>query len=195
MIPILTTTQVKDGISGADLMIDLSEYMKKKDAATKVDLQALTAVVANKLDVEPQHKHHISDIKQLQEELNTKLDTSNKYSFSTLISDIETIPYLTAPEVGLLNITGGYKIYSDSASGDLMVLSDDILVASYTKATHTWSFAGVQLTDPQETYEELTAKINSLEAEFREYKTQTEAVLKNHYDAIYLLCSKHGMTE
>ena len=69
MLPVFTTQQVKDGITSGDFMIDLSDYMKKKDAATKVDLNNLTSVVANKLDKEPQHNHHISDIKELQEVL------------------------------------------------------------------------------------------------------------------------------
>ena len=53
MLPVFTTQQVKDGITSGDFMIDLSDYMKKKDAATKVDLNNLTSVVANKLDKEP----------------------------------------------------------------------------------------------------------------------------------------------
>ena len=76
MLPVFTTTQVKDGIDIGDLMLDLSDYMKKKDAATKTDINALTAALANKLDATPQHKHQIDDIKQLQNALDGKLDTS-----------------------------------------------------------------------------------------------------------------------
>ena len=65
MLPIFTTSQVKDGIDTGDLLIDLTEYMKKKDGATKTELESLVSVVAGKLDAEPQHKHHIDDIKQL----------------------------------------------------------------------------------------------------------------------------------
>ena len=85
MLPVFTTQQVKDGITSGDFMIDLSDYMKKKDAATKIDLNNLTNVVANKLDKEPQHTHHIQDIKELQEALQSKYDTSEKYSFNTII--------------------------------------------------------------------------------------------------------------
>ena len=123
MLPIFTTTQVKDGIDSGDLMIDLSEYIKKKDAATKLELSSLTSVVANKLDAEPQHKHHIQDIKDLQEELQSKYDTSEKYSFNTIISDIDKIPYIEAPKIKMLEIARdqydsmGYKFYVDEASG------------------------------------------------------------------------------
>ena len=150
MLPVFTTQQVKDGITSGDFMIDLSDYMKKKDAATKVDLNNLTSVVANKLDKEPQHNHHISDIKELQEALQSKYDTNEKYSFNTIISDIEKIPYLESPKIKVLEITkntsvNGYKVYVDDASGDLMISYDDILIANYTKSTSEWSFGGVKL--------------------------------------------------
>ena len=41
MLPIFTTGQVKDGIDIGDLKIDLSDYMKKKDAATKKEVEEL----------------------------------------------------------------------------------------------------------------------------------------------------------
>ena len=69
MLPVFTTGQVIDGVDSTDLLIDLSSYMKKKEGATKTELETLTAVVANKLDATPQHKHHIEDIKQLQSAL------------------------------------------------------------------------------------------------------------------------------
>ena len=151
MLPIFTTTQVKDGIDSGDLMIDLSEYIKKKDAATKLELSSLTSVVANKLDAEPQHKHHIEDIKDLQEELQSKYDTSEKYSFNTIISDIDKISYIEAPKIKMLEIARdqndsmGYKFYVDETNGDLMICSDDILLANYSKSSNNWSFGGVSL--------------------------------------------------
>jgi hypothetical protein len=151
MLPLFTTGQVKDGVDSGDLLIDLSEYIKKKDAATKTELSTLTSVVANKLDAEPQHKHHIQDIKDLQEELQSKYDTSEKYSYNTILSDSEKIPYLEYPKIKMLEIVKdnndsmGYKFYVDEASGDLMICSDDILLANYTKSTNNWSFGGVSL--------------------------------------------------
>jgi hypothetical protein len=68
MLPVFTTTQVKDGFGTADLMIDLSDYMKKKDVedlVTQEEFNSLSTVVASKLDATPQHKHQIDDIKQL----------------------------------------------------------------------------------------------------------------------------------
>ena len=220
MLPVFTTQQVKDGITSGDFMIDLSDYMKKKDAATKVDLNNLTSVVANKLDKEPQHNHHISDIKELQEALQSKYDTSEKYSFNTIISDIEKIPYLEGPKIKLLEITkntsvNGYKVYVDDASGDLMISYDDILIANYTKSTSEWSFGGVKLNqipnldgvnaeisllqNQNVSYNDRITtnltKINTLNEQFSDYIAKTDAVLKNHYDALLMLCEKHGMVD
>ena len=235
MLPIFTTTQVKDGVDSGDLLIDLSEYIKKKDAATKLELSSLTSVVANKLDAEPQHKHHIQDIKDLQEELQSKYDTSEKYSFNTIISDIDKIPYIEAPKIKMLEIVKdknnefGYKFYVDEASGDLMICLDDVLVANYTKSTNNWSFGGVSLSNIvnvsainteisnlkmvdsninfmlSEHDERITsntnnasanlAKINTVESIINNYISKTDAVLKNHYEALLMLCEKHELID
>ena len=190
MLPIFTTTQVKDGIDSGDLMIDLSEYIKKKDAATKLELSSLTSVVANKLDAEPQHKHHIQDIKDLQEELQSKYDTSEKYSFNTIISDIDKIPYIEAPKIKMLEIAkdknneSGYKFYVDEASGDLMICSDDILLANYTKSTNHWSFGGVSL-DNIANNESVNTEISALKAT----DANTTEILENHTEALNAVCN------
>ena len=256
MLPIFTTNQVKDGVDSGDLLIDLTEYMKKKDGATKTELESLVSVVAGKLDAEPQHKHHIDDIKQLETALASKYDTSEKYSYNVILSDSEKIPYLEAPKIEVMELvkdkeSAGYKFYVDEGSGDLMIVNEDILVASYTKATNTWSFSGLNLGEINELtarlnelsteaatvhanhYEALnavcnatlinitdintlksslqnthaivtdnsidiasnTAKITGLQAVVNEYIAKTDAVLKNHYDALLLLCQKHGMVD
>ena len=190
MLPIFTTGQVKDGVDTGDLMLDLSDYMKKKDGATKIELNNLSAVVANKLDATPQHNHHIEDIKQLQNILDGKYDKSEKYSYNVILSDSEKIPYLEAPTVLSIEIANkfdveGYKFYVDDASGDLMIVFNDILIGSYSKAVGKWSFE----TDTST----IDAKINSVEVSMAEYIAKTDAILKNHYDALLLLCEQHGM--
>ena len=235
MLPVFTTGQVKDGVDSDDLMIDLSDYMKKKDGVTKSALDALTTIVANKLDIEPQHKHHIDDIKQLETALASKYDTSQKYSYNVILSDSEKIPYLEAPKVETLEIAAnkesvGYKLYVDDSSGDLMVVSDgDVLIATYIKATGNWIFGGVNLAgldDVQELTKTVSdmnndivtittslaehdthieenavdiisndAKINALSARLDEYISKTDAILKNHYDAIMAICEKLDMVE
>jgi hypothetical protein len=182
MLPIFTTTQVKDGIDSGDLMLDLSDYMKKKDAATKTDINALTAALAGKLDATPQHKHQIDDIKQLQNALDGKLDKGERYSHSMILSDVEKISYLEAPRVGKLDICG-YVFYVDEANGDLMITLNDVLIGSYSIASGKWSF------------ESDGTKINTIQSALNEYIAKTDAVLKNHYDAILLLCQKHGMVD
>ena len=191
MLP-LTTEQVKDGVDAGDFMIDLSDYMKKKDAATKTDITTLTEILANKLDATPQHKHDIADVKDLQEELDSKYDTSKKYSYNVILSDSEKIPYLEAPRVGRIDIscnagTDGYIFYVDDKSGDLMITLNDVLIGSYSIAAGKWSFE----TDTTA----VETKIDSVEDIINQYIAKTDAVLKNHYDAILLLCQKHGMVD
>ena len=191
MLP-LTTHQVKDGVDAGDFMIDLTDYMKKKDAATKSELNTLTEILANKLDATPQHKHDISDVKDLQEELDSKYDTSKKYSYNVILSDTEKIPYLEAPRVGRLDIScnsgrDGYIFYVDDESGDLMITLNDVLIGSYSIAAGKWSFE----TDNSA----VETKITSVEDIINQYIAKTDAVLKNHYEAILLLCQKHGMID
>ena len=185
MLPIFTTGQIKDGIDTGDLMLDLSDYMKKKDGATKIELNNLSAVVANKLDATPQHNHHIEDIKQLQSLLDAKYDKGEKYPYNTILSNPEKISYLEAPTVQTLNING-YIFYVDT-NGDLMITLNDVLIGSYCIAAGKWSFE----TDTSE----METKINSVEDIINQYVAKTDAVLKNHYDAILLLCREHGMVD
>jgi hypothetical protein len=213
MLPIFTTGQVKDGIDTGDLMLDLSDYMKKKDAATKVELNNLSAIVANKLDVEPQHSHHIEDIKQLQSLLDGKYDKSEKYSYNTILSNPEQIAYLEAPTVRTLNIND-YTFYVDT-NGDLMITLNNVLIGSYSTVSGKWSFETdtSNIENVLENHAEAlnavcnatlrnitdintnSTKINSVESIINTYVAKTDAVLKNHYDAILLLCQKHGMID
>ena len=191
MLP-LTTQQVKDGVDAGDFMIDLSDYMKKKEGATKSELNTLTEILANKLDATPQHKHDIADVKDLREELDSKYDTSKQYSYNVILSDSEKIPYLEAPRVGRIDIscnagTDGYIFYVDDKSGDLMITLNDVLIGSYSIAAGKWSFE----TDTTA----VETKIDSVEDIINQYIAKTDAVLKNHYDAILLLCQKHGMVD
>ena len=169
-----TTTQVKDGIDTGDLLLDLSDYMKKKDAeklATKSALNELVEVVAGKLDATPQHKHQIDDIKQLQEELNSKYDKGEKYSHNVILNDTEKIAYLESPkvtrlEVAMNSIADGYSFYVDDSNGDLMIVSPaSVLIATYSVAAHSWSFGGVKIDDittHQEVLENHTEALNAV---------------------------------
>ena len=219
MLP-LTTQQVNDGVDAGDFMIDLTDYMKKKDAATKTEIESLTAILANKLDATPQHKHDIADVKDLREELDSKYDTSKRYSYNVILSDAEKIPYLEAPRVKKLDISAtqgidGYIFYVDEANGDLMITLNDVLIGSYSIAAGKWSFEP-DMTHTEAVLENHTealnavcnatlrnitdissnrTKITAFESALNEYIAKTDAVLKNHYDAILLLCQKHGMID
>ena len=228
MLNIFTTTQVQDGVDSGDLMIDLSDYMKKKDGATKIELNDLTEVVSNKLDKTPQHKHDISDIKDLQEELDGKYDTSKQYPYNVILSNSEEISYLDAPRIRILDVAAnkesiGYKFYVDDSNGDLMIVApSDVLIASYSVTGGAWSFNGItdrnndditgldtrvkalettvtensgHITENSVDIASESAKIKALQNSFNEYIAKTDAVLRNHYEAILELCEKHGMID
>jgi hypothetical protein len=182
MLPTFTTEQVNDGIDHSDLLIDLSDYMKKKDAATKDEIQILTDVLANKLDAKPQHKHDMADIELLQSTFDTKLDKER----------IKDINFITAPRVEKLTIrpdssNDSYSLQIENSTGDLVIMLNDSVIGSYSKINQKWSFetdtSGVE------------TKINAFENTLNNYIAKTDAVLKNHYDAILLLCQKHGMID
>ena len=220
MLPLFTTTQVKDGIDTGDLMLDLSDYMKKKDAsklATKEALEALSTIVAGKLDATPQHNHHIEDIKQLQSELNSKYDKGEKYPHNVILSDSEKISYLEAPKIEVMEIakdkdSAGYKFYVDDSNGDLMIVLDDVLIGMYSRASSKWSFEAdlteinSKIAAQQEVlgnhYEALSAVCNATLINISDISSNTNAietasnritsqqeVLDNHYDALSAVCN------
>ena len=156
--------------------------MKKKDAATKDEIQILTDVLANKLDAKPQHKHDMADIELLQSTFDTKLDKER----------IKDINFITAPRVEKLTIrpdssNDSYSFEINNSTGDLVIILNDSVIGSYSKINQKWSFetdtSGVE------------TKINAFENVLNNYIAKTDAVLKNHYDAILLLCQKHGMVD
>lgn len=173
----LTTKQIEKGISADDIMLDLSDYAKKDDTATKIDLDALTSVVSNKLDITPQHRHDIEDIKELQNQLNRKYDIGTKYSYKAILSDPELIDYIVYPKVECFEITqqreiDGYKLKVDT-NGDLMIYSPtDLLIASYSNGC--WIFGGQNL---------------------KTFIEETNSVLQNHYAAIKILAQQHGLVD
>ena len=206
MLPIHTVQGVKDGIS-TGMIIDLSEYLKKVDGVSKDEFESLEITVGGKLDREPMHKHHIEDIRQLQNSLDSKYDKGEKYSYNVILSDSEKIPYLEAPKIKQFEIVqdqnseDGYQFYVDDASGDLMIVLNDILIGTYTKSTNSWSFGGINmnmLVDGQLLLSQLSTRqqeINQLHNEYQEYVAKTDAILKNHYDALIMLLQQHDMVD
>lgn len=201
MLPIFTTGQVESGFGTADLMIDLSDYMKKKDVEDFVSQEKfddLTEIVANKLDSTPQHSHHIEDIKQLQNLLNDKYDKGEKYPFNVILSNPEKISYLEAPKINNLEIinnsdnNSNYKFYVDESNGDLIISINDMTIATYSKASQNWIFAGFS-TGSLVDGDKLLENIASIDTKINEYITKTDAVLQNHHDVLMAICEKLEM--
>ena len=172
---------IKDTQIDPNTKIDLSGYATTAttDKLT-ISIESLNKSVANKLNSNPiDHEHSISQIEQLQETLNNKLSIpssdANKYSYNALLKDWDSIPYLKSVKIPTLDIavdknTSGYVFNVDS-SGDLMITYNEVVIASYNKASSTWIFNG-----------------NDLNA----FVSNTNAVLKNHYDALLIILDKLG---
>ena len=151
--------------------IDLTNYALKSETATKVDLEELQAIVANKLDKEPMHTHSIAEVDQLQTELNTKFDTSKQYSYAVILSDSEKIPYLEDVKVVKLDITtdkesSGYIFKVDDSSGDLQIYNNSVCILSYNKSAAHWIMGEIDL---------------------NEFISEVNDVLVNHYQAMNIL--------
>ena len=139
--------------------IDLTNYALKKDTATKEEFEALVDTVANKLDKEPQHHHKISDIDELQTELNAKYDKNSKYSYNVILSDSEKIPLLENTKIINLDIapnknTSGYTLRVDSTTGDLQIVNNGVIIMSYNKASNRWILNGIDVYDILENHTE-----------------------------------------
>ena len=172
-------TGMSGGGSGGTLKIDLTNYALKNDTASKVDLEELETVVANKLDKEPTHHHKIAEIDELQTELNAKYDRSSKYSYNVILSDPEKIPFLESTKIITLDITtdstaSGYVFKVDSSTGDLQIMRNNIVIMSYNAALSHWIINDIDLNN-------FVANVND--------------VLTNHYQALSLLMGKHDLTD
>ena len=164
-------TSTSSSSTETTVKIDLTNYALKSETATKVDLEELQAIVANKLDKEPMHNHSIAEVDQLQTTLNTKLDTTKQYSYASLLYDSEKIPYLEGVKVVKLdittdNLTTGYVFKADEASGDLQIYNNEVCILSYNKAAGHWIMGAIDL---------------------NEFIEEVNDVLVNHYQALNML--------
>ena len=139
--------------------IDLTNYAMKKETATKEEFENLVEVVANKLDKNPQHHHKISEIDELQAELNGKYDKNSKYSYNVILSDSEKIPFLENTKIISLEISSdknssGYVFKIDSSSGDLQILKNNIVIMNYNSSSNRWILNGFDILDILENHSE-----------------------------------------
>ena len=173
---------IKDTQYDENSKIDLSGYATTSttDKLT-ISIDALEKSMANKLNSNPvDHKHTINQIEQLSQTLANKLAVpsteESKYSYNTLLKDWKKIPYLEAVKIPKLDIavdesTSGY-VFNVDKSGDLIITtSDGIVVTFYDKAKGTW-FIG--------------------ETNLNAFITNTNEVLKNHYEALMIILDKLG---
>ena len=176
---------IKDTQIDPNTKIDLSGYATTAttDKLT-ISIENLNKSVANKLNSNPvDHEHTINQIQQLEQTLNNKLSIptsdDNKYSYNALLKDWDSIPYLKNVKIPTLDIavdknTSGYVFSVDSSTGDLMITYNEVVIASYNKASSTWIFNGNDI---------------------NKFITSTNDVLKNHYDALIIILDKLGFKD
>ena len=166
---------IKDTQYDENSKIDLSGYATTATTnQMTLSIEDLKQKVANKLNSNPiDHNHSISQIDQLEQQLNNKLSIpeseETKYSYKTLLKDWDEISYLESVKIPKLDIaldknTSGY-VFNVDGSGDLLISYNDIVIAMYNKAKQTWNFNGIN------------------------------DVLKNHYDALMIILDKLGLKD
>lgn len=171
-----TINQIRNGEVPDVTKVELEDYAKKNEVGNLIDLNGLRLSIDKKLPKEPQHKHIIDDVDELQKILDDKLDCKTQYSYKTILSDIDQLDYITninckTIRIGVNKTDGpvyGVKGYSFmiSDSNDLYIMSGLIPIATFNYASKSWSFNGVNL---------------------NEFKNNVEEVLQNHYEAIKAL--------
>ena len=173
---------IKDTHYDENSKIDLSGYATTSttDKLT-ISIADLEKSMANKLNSNPvDHKHTINQITQLEQALDNKLSVpttdDNKYSYNTLLKDWKQIPYLEAVKIPKLDVavdesTSGYVFNVDKSGDFLITNSDGIVNTFYDKAKGTW-FIG--------------------ETNLNAFISNTNEVLKNHYEALMIILDKLG---
>ena len=157
-----TMSNADTGNSGSGtqtVKIDLTNYALKSETTTTEAFTKLVDVVANKLDKEPIHHHKITDIDELQTELNAKYDKNSKYSYNVILSDSEKIPLLENTKIINLDIapnknTSGYVFKVDSSTGDLQILKNNVVIMIYNSASNRWILNGLDIYDILENHTE-----------------------------------------
>ena len=171
-----TVNEIQNGSAGStvDVQLDLSSYVKKTEVGTIIDLEGLKKTIGNKLDRTPEHTHSISAIDDLTNKLDDKLSKSTKYSLNSII-DTTSSGTLTD-----LTSNNSLKITRDNISLRIFI-EDKCIKLAYED-------------DAFMSYDTTTSTIYVKGIAFDKFVTDTNAVLKNHFDAIKIIAEKLELT-
>ena len=174
-----TVSEIENGTAG-ELIVDLSDYVKRNEVSTIIDLEGLKEKLGNKLDKTPEHRHNISAITELKNELDSKLSANKMYSYKTIISDIEKIETLENPTItNTLNL----RAPDETTTYSVYATNDGLVITESSKAT------------PILKYQKLDETVWIQGENLTKFIKDTNVVLKNHYDAIKLIAEKVGLTD
>ena len=181
-----TMSNADTGNSGSGtqtVKIDLTNYALKSETTTTEAFTKLVDVVANKLDKEPIHHHKISEIDELQAELNAKYDKNSKYSYNVILSDSEKIPLLENTKIINLDITSnkntsGYVFKVDSTSGNLQIVKNGVIIMEFNTNDNRWLLNGFDIYDILDNHSVgltgLQQRIREIENAINELTTQIQ---------------------
>ena len=167
-----TVNEIQNGTAGTnvDLQIDLSSYAKKNEVGTIIDLEGLKKTIGNKIDKTPEHTHSISAIDDLTNKLDDKLSKSTTYSLNTVIDAT------SSGTLSELTLNNSLKITRDNIT--LKIFIEDGCVKF------------VYGDDAFITYDTESSTVYVKGVELNKFITDTNATLKNHYDAIKIIADK-----
>ena len=131
----MNDTVINDGGVGGRVVIDLENYITKKEGVLKGDFQRLENLVNDKSSMS--HKHRIGDIRDLQETLILKSETDHKHSVDD-VSGLEG--RLTTVETSKADINHKHNT---------LPLSDDLVIQKSTISNHYFIEAFQPLSDNQ----------------------------------------------
>lgn len=154
---LFTVKQIKNGIGMGWNSVNLEDFAKKVDVPTKQEFNVLAQAMGDKLDKSPPHNHEITEIIELANTLNNKLDSTKKYNYSSLLSNPEAIEFLTTLKTTKLKIandeSGSYYFDVDSV-GDLRLIHNDVVIANYDSTNSKWIIGGIDIKDVLENHTE-----------------------------------------
>ena len=175
-----------NGSGTQTVKIDLTNYALKSETTPKEAFTKLVDVVANKLDKEPIHHHKISEIDELQTELNAKYDKNSKYSYNVILSDSEKIPLLENTKIINLEIaldknTSGYILKIDPSSGFFTICKDNVEILYFNSASNRWLLNGVDVVDTLDNHKQqimyIADYLNGMEETINELANQINSKL------------------
>ena len=126
-----------------NLEVILENYATNEDIQSVNDsIDTLESKLAGKANVD--HDHDISDVSHLDNTLSNKLDKDQTYTYTSILSDANSISQLDNPNLTQCSIN---SIYNVSTENDNLVLKyGNTVIATYLQSVGAWSYSHTHTT-------------------------------------------------